>query len=194
MLFSLCSCGGGKKDVANAITQRDSMAVMDTKGVMTLISDSGITRYRINTEEWLVYDRKNPSYWAFEKGVYLEKFDSLFNVDASIRSDTAYYYDKQKLWKLMGHVDIQNLKGEKFNTELLYWDQNKHRVYSDRFIRIEQPDRIITGLGFDSNEQMTVYTIHKPGGRFYVNDETPPPADSLHASSDTLSSDTLKPR
>lgn len=50
-----------------AITERDSLPVMDTKGVMTLISDSGVTRYRINTEEWLVFDRKNPPYWAFEK-------------------------------------------------------------------------------------------------------------------------------
>ncbi len=41
---------------------------MDTRGVTTLVSDSGVTRYRINTEEWLVFDRKNPPYWAFEKG------------------------------------------------------------------------------------------------------------------------------
>ncbi len=31
---------------------------MDTRGVTTLVSDSGVTRYRINTEEWLVFDRK----------------------------------------------------------------------------------------------------------------------------------------
>ena len=71
----------------------------------------------------------------------------------------------------MSNVHIQNLKGEKFDTDLLYWDQNKHTIYSDRFIRIEQPDRIITGRGFDSNEQMTVYTIRKPEGIFYVDDD-----------------------
>ena len=79
-LFS--SCSGKKKELGDAITERDSMAVMDTRGVTTLVSDSGVTRYRINTEEWLVFDRKNPPYWAFEKGVYLEKFDSIFQVEA----------------------------------------------------------------------------------------------------------------
>ena len=162
-----------------AITERDSLPVMDTRGVTTLVSDSGVTRYRINTEEWLVFDRKNPSYWAFEKGVYLEKFDSLFQVEASIKSDTAYYYDKQKLWKLIGNVHIQNLKGEKFDTDLLYWDQNKQKVYSDQFIRIEQPDRIITGRGFESNQQMTVYTINQPEGIFYVDEEETMPVDTL---------------
>lgn len=130
LLFS--SCSGGKKDLGAAITERDSLPVMDTRGVTTLVSDSGVTRYRVNTEEWLIFDRKSPSYWAFEKGIYLEKFDSLFQVEASIKADTAYHYDKERLWKLMGNVHIQNLKGEKFDTELLYWDQNKHKVYSDK--------------------------------------------------------------
>lgn len=168
LLFS--SCGGRKTILGEAITNRDSLPMMATYGVISLISDSGVTRYRINTDEWLVYDKKKPSYWAFEKGMYLEQFDSLLNVDASIKSDTAYYYNKEQLWKLVGNVDIKNLKGERFNTELLYWNQATQKVYSDQFIRIEQPDRIITGHGFDSNQQMTVYVIHNIEGIFYVDD------------------------
>ena len=171
MLLLFSSCGGKKKELGEAITERDSLPSMATLGVVTYISDSGVTRYRMEAEEWLMYDRKRPSYWAFEKGVYLEQFDSLFNVDASINADTAYFYDKQKLWKLMGNVDIKNRKGERFNTELLYWNQATEKVYSDRFIRIEQPDRIITGYGFDSNQQMTIYQIRNMGGIFYVDEE-----------------------
>ena len=111
MLLLLSSCGGKQKAMGEAITERDSLPVMTTLGVTTLISDSGVTRYRVNTEEWMMYDRKKPSYWAFEKGVYMEQFDSIFNVEASIKADTAYYYDKERLWKLIGNVDIQNRKG-----------------------------------------------------------------------------------
>lgn len=182
LLFSACS--GRKKELGKAITERDSLPVLDTRGVTTLISDSGITRYRIVTEEWLMFDRKNPPYWAFEKGVYLENFDSLFQVEASVKSDTAYFFNKEGLWKLMGNVHIQNLKGEKFDTQLLYWDQNKQKVYSDKFIRIEQPDRIITGRGFESNQQMTVYTIRQPEGIFYLDDEA--------TATDSLKTDSVK--
>ncbi|KAA6304997.1 hypothetical protein EZS27_043353, partial [termite gut metagenome] len=122
MLF-LFSCGGRSNEMSEAIIERDSLPAVQTIGLTSLVSDSGITRYRIEAGEWLVYDKKKPSYWAFEKGVYLEQFDSLFNIDASVKADTAYYYDRKKLWKLIGHVNIQNLKGEKFDTELLYWDQ-----------------------------------------------------------------------
>ena len=180
MLLLFSSCGGKKKELGEAITERDSLPSMATLGVVTYISDSGVTRYRMEAEEWLMYDRKRPSYWAFEKGVYLEQFDSLFNVDASIKADTAYFYDKQKLWKLMGNVDIKNRKGERFNTELLYWNQATEKVYSDRFIRIEQPERIITGYGFDSNQQMTIYQIRNMGGIFYVDEEEQKaPTDSV---------------
>ena len=51
MLLLFSSCSGKKKELGDAITERDSMAVMDTRGVTTLVSDSGVTRYRINTEE-----------------------------------------------------------------------------------------------------------------------------------------------
>ena len=182
MLLLFSACSGRKKELGAAITERDSLPVLDTRGITTLVSDSGITRYRILTEEWLVFDRKSPPYWAFEKGIYLEKFDTLFQVEASIKADTAYLYNKEELWKLIGHVDIKNLKGERFNTELLYWDQRREKVYSDRFIRIEQPDRIITGRGFESNQQMTVYTIHKPEGIFYLDEEATR-ADSVRTDS-----------
>lgn len=190
MLLLFLSCGGGKKNLGEAITERDSLPVMSTLGVTTFVSDSGVTRYKVITEEWLMFDRKKPSYWAFEKGVYLEKFDSIFQVEASVKSDTAYFYDKEKLWKLIGNVEIQNLKGERFDTELLYWNQNTGKVYSDKRIRIEQTDRIIIGQGFESNQQMTDYKINDMEGIFYVDENAgtmnPP------ALTDSISTDTIK--
>lgn len=184
MLLLFSSCDGKKKEVGEAITERDSLAFMRTLGVTTLISDSGVTRYRVNTEEWLMFDRKNPSYWAFEKGVYLEQFDSIFHVEASIKSDTAYFYDKEKLWKLIGNVDIENRKGERFKTELLYWNQATQKVYTDQFISIQQPDRTIHAHGFDSNEQLTIYTLRNMDGIFYVDENaSTAPTDSLRTDS-----------
>ena len=171
MLLFISACSGNKKQLGDAVTNRDSLPALETHDVTTLISDSGVIRYRITTPLWLVYDKLNPSHWSFEEGVYLENFDENNDVQAEIKSDTAYYYDKQKLWELRGHVEIKNQQGERFNTELLFWNQDTQKVYSDQFIRIEQIDRIITGHGFDSNQQFTVYTIHKPEGIFYVDED-----------------------
>ena len=175
------ACSGKDKNLAEAISENDTLPSMTSLGVTTMISDSGITRYKIVTEEWLVHDKKNPPHWAFEKGVYLEKFDTLFRIDASIKADTAYYYDKKKLWKLIGNVQILSQKGDRFQTDLLYWDERREKVYSDRYIQIEQEDKTIRGYGFESNQDLTEYEIKNTTGIFTVEDTPPPtqPADSI---------------
>ena len=185
VLFPACS--RKEKKLAEAISENDTLPSMKSLGVTTLISDSGITRYKIVAEEWLIHDKKNPPYWAFEKGVYLEKFDTLFHIDASIKADTAYYHEKKKLWELKGHVQILSQRGDKFQTDLLFWDEKKGKVYSDKFIQIEQEDKVIKGYGFESNQDLTEYEIKNTTGIFTVEDTNPitttQPQDSLKNSS-----------
>ena len=169
VLFPACS--GKGKNLAEAISENDTLPSMKTLGVSTLISDSGITRYKVEAEEWLIYDKKNPPYWAFEKGVYLEKFDTLFRIEASIKADTAYYHEKKKLWELKGNVKIMSLRGDKFQTDLLFWDEKKEKVYSDKYIQIEQDDKMIQGYGFESNQDLTEYEIKNTTGIFTIEDK-----------------------
>lgn len=180
------SCSGKNKKLAEAISENDTLPSMKSLGVTTLISDSGITRYKIVAEEWLIHDKKNPPYWAFEKGVYLEKFDTLFRVDASIKADTAYYHEKKKLWELRGHVQILSQRGDRFQTDLLFWDEKKEKVYSDKFIQIEQEDKVIKGYGFESNQDLSEYEIKNTTGIFTIEDTAPTvttqPQDSLNIS------------
>ena len=121
---------------------------------------------------------------------YLEKFDSLFHIDASIKADTAYYYEKKKLWELRSNVHIRSQRGDKFDTDLLFWDEKQERVYSDKFIRIEQEDKIITGYGFESNQQMTEYQIYNNTGIFTVEDTAP--ADSTKAVANSTRTDSIR--
>lgn len=184
MLFLSVSCSGGKEPLTDAITNRDSVPVMVTRDVSTYISDSGVVRYKIITDEWRVYDRLDPSMWTFEQGIYLEKFNNDLSIEAVIIADTAYYYDKQELWELRGNVHIENEQDEEFDTQLLFWDQKTKRVYSDLYIRIRQQKRIITGIGFTSNQDFTRYTIKNTQGIFPIKEETAP-TDSISMAADT---------
>ena len=158
--------------MTDAITNRDSVPIMVTRDVSTYVSDSGVVRYKIITEEWKVFDRLDPSRWTFEKGIYLEKFDNKLAIEAVITADTAYYYDKKELWELRGNVHIENEQDEQFDTQLLFWDQKAKRVYSDQYIRIRQQKRVITGTGFTSNQELTNYTIKQTQGIFPIKEST----------------------
>ena len=189
MLFLFTGCSRNRQPVTDAIINRDSVPVMVTRDVSTYVSDSGVVRYKIVTDEWQVFDRLDPSRWAFEQGIYLEKFNNDLSVEAVIVADTAYYYDKQELWELRGNVHIENEQDEQFDTQLLFWNQKTKRVYSDLYIRIRQQKRIITGIGFTSNQDFTNYTIRQTQGIFPVKEEAFEPSDTLSVATDSLATD-----
>lgn len=69
----IASCTEPVEHTAPAVRARDSVAVMTSWGVNTLISDSGVIKYRIVTERWDVNEVKHPSRWTFDKGLFLEQ-------------------------------------------------------------------------------------------------------------------------
>ena len=149
---------------AEAVSDRKTMAVLEAEDVMTIVSDSGVTRYRIKAPKWRVYDKADTPYWEFPDGIFLEKFNLQLESDATIEADYAYYNEPAQLWMLKGNVKALNLNGEQFEAPLLYWSQKEERVYSDSSIVITRESSIIKGVGFRSNQSMTQYTILKPTG------------------------------
>lgn len=59
----LAACQNPVEHTAPAIHDRDSVAMMTSYGVNTLISDSGVIKYRIVTERWEVNTNRVPSRW-----------------------------------------------------------------------------------------------------------------------------------
>ena len=173
-LFISCllaaSCQEAVEHTAGAIRDRDSVAVMTSLGVNTLISDSGIIKYRIVTERWEVNQNKKPSRWTFDKGLFLEQFDEKFHVQSYIQCDTAYYYDQKRLWELRSRVRILTKDGLRFSSERLYWDEGKHELYSDTFSRLVTPERTLQGSYFRSDEHMTYYLVTNSRGSFESTD------------------------
>ena len=150
---------------------REQLPVLTTDSVTTLISDSGITRYRIEAAHWLVYDKTPEPYQEFPKGIYLEQFDENLNVEASLKANYAHYNEVEQEWTLRGDVHALNREGEQFDTPEMKWDQRAHRVYSDTSIHITREKSIIEGVGFNSNEEMSKYTILNPTGVFPIKED-----------------------
>lgn len=165
MLFFMIACSSKEEaDKIGAIVDRSALPQLHATEITTVISDSGITRYRISASRWDVYDKASKPYWDFPNGIHFEKFDANLKVDANIHSQYARFNENEQLWELKGKVKAMNLQGELFETEQLFWNQREERMYSDSLIKITQVSQIITGIGFESNQNMTRYTIRKVVG------------------------------
>lgn len=152
-------CGPDAPPTGETIGTRDSLPVMTTFGVSKMISDSGVMRYKIVAEEWRVYDKTKPPRQTFPKGIFLTRFDEKLKVDLYITADTAYWYN-QNLWEMRGRVFINNLATQTtFATEELFWDMNRHEIYSNKHIHIVKPNEELEGNRFRSDENMNVYHV-----------------------------------
>ena len=173
VLFPLCwSCREEQKvDISHNLDSRN-MPSMSTRNISTLISDSGITQYRIISPLWDIYDELDTPYWSFPEGLYLEKFDSDYNVIATVGADSAKYYKDQRLWRLEGEVEMTKFPDELFLSPRVFWDQRKQQLYSDTFIHIENATHIIEGTGFISDESLSKYRILHPNGIFPINKDS----------------------
>jgi hypothetical protein len=164
---------------------------MHTEDASMLISDSGITRTRIEAKVWYVYSRSEEPYWHFSQGFYLERFDSLFNVEFSIRADTVYNYQKTSIWRAINNVLVISSEGNSLETSELFFDQkakpgSREAIYTDKFVRITEGNRLYTGYGLKSNTSLSDWVIYQSGGEFEFEENVPQTTDTtetLHATS-----------
>lgn len=171
VLLVTLSCSKDEKEKIDAVEYRQALPGLSVTKITTVISDSGITRYRIATDKMDVFDKANEPYWDFPKGIYFERFAENLAVDANFRSNKARYYERKKLWEFQGKVKAINLEGDMFETDLLYWDEANGRIYSDKFIRITEERGIYTGVGFESDETMTRWHIKQLEADVYYKEE-----------------------
>lgn len=154
-----------KVDVAKKL-QPSRMPTMSTRNISTLISDSGVTQYRIVAPYWEVYDEGEEPYWRFPEGIYLRKYDRKFRVIATIAADSAIYFKNKGLWRLDGRVEVTKVPRELFLSQQVFWDQNRGTVYGDSFIHIENATHVMEGYGFTARQDFSEYKILKPLGIF----------------------------
>lgn len=162
MLLFLISCKDKNDNLVAFNYDPELVPTMVTESFTTLISDSGVTQYKLVADKWMVFDKAKEPFQFFPSGLYFERFTPDFEIEATVIADTAWYYTEKELWKLKSNVHVKNMQGEEFESQELYWDGKKGRVYSDSYIEIKREDTRLKGYGFESNESMTNYRIFRP--------------------------------
>ena len=188
-LLAPLACSNDAPPMDNTVVGRDSLPVMVTRGVSKIITDSGVMRYKIITEEWRIFDKTTPPRWEFPKGLFLERYDNKFKVDLRFAADSAWLYD-QNVWKLRGHVLLDDKTSQsKLRTEELYWNMRTGELSSNVYTFLKEPQQEIEGNWFRAtlqNGRPTKYHVKQSRGFMPMGDigasQTTP-----NASSDTSS-------
>ena len=141
---------------------------IEAENIITLFTDSAELKVKLQAPvQWELQNKDR----EFPEGMQVDFYDDDTTHTSKLTANYGYYIDEAKTYKATGDVVIINdEKGEKLNTEELFWEPEKEIIYTDKFVRIQTKDEILEGIGLEAKEDFSSYKIKKPTGQFYLED------------------------
>lgn len=165
----ITACENDPSEVADLLANLEP-EIERAQEVEILYSDSALVKVRIQGETMLTYLDRNDPRQEFPDGVRVE----FFGPDGSIASILTAKYgvriDKKNQILVRDSVVWQSVEQEKLETEELIWDERMEKVYTQKFVVITRPDEIITGHGFESDQNFDNARINAVDGRIKISD------------------------
>ncbi len=154
------------------VEAHQEMASFSVKDLHTTVTDSGFYKYDFETPQLSQYDNVEVPYIDFPVGLKFKMYAQKGKIVKShIRCNNAKYYKDDAIWELNNDVEAITEKQDILNTEQLFWNTKSHRIYSDKFVKITTKNQVITGYGFESDENLSKYEIKHPGGEIEVDND-----------------------
>ncbi len=139
------------------------------KNIETAFNDSGKIQLVMITPLLEQYDNAEEPYFEFKKGIEVLFHDGNPEPVGTVTAKYAKYIDSKRLWELRDSVVVINEENEKLETELLFWNQQKDLIYTERFVKFTTEDQVIQGTGFESDSRLTKREIRNISGVIYID-------------------------
>ena len=166
IMLAFTACENDIEQV-NLITSKKKIPSESGKNVLIVYSDSARIKMKLNAVQLDHYDGEN-AYVEFPKGVNVFFYNDQNKLESNLKANYAIRYEKSNMMEAKNNVIVINNKGEKLNTEHLFWDEKKEQIYSDVFVKITTKTEIIMGEGLESNQDFSKYKFKKIKGTINV--------------------------
>lgn len=138
---------------------------------VTTYTDSAVLELELKSPVMKYYGKKEDPYADFDEGIEVYFYEGKDRLIGEISANFARYTESKGLWEVRENVVAVNDEGEKLETELLFWDEKKDLIYTDKYVRITQKDQIIMGNGLESDTKFDNWQIKNVSATLYIEDE-----------------------
>ena len=169
--FSLCglliSCDSEMAEEAEKTIYQGPLRTLDNAEIIH--SDSARLKARILADK--VYNMQNGDREAPE-GMFITFYEKDGSKSSTLKADYAYFTEENKIWHAQGNVIVHNIENqETLKTEELFWDPQSGDVSTEKFVKIETPEEVITGTGLVAKQDFSTWSLKQPEGIFVIEDE-----------------------
>ena len=151
----LISCENSIEKVKQFIDY-DTISGLMAYDVVIERSDSGRMTAKLVAPVMRSVDDQDSALLEFPKGFMVFLFDGDTAPTAKIKGDYGVNYERKELMMAKRNVVVENIETQEvLETENLYWDQKRHKLYTGSMVKISSPDKIIFGDSMTANESFT---------------------------------------
>jgi len=152
------------------LSSKDSIPDVTINNVHVQQSEMGKLSYELTAPKMISFQTRD-AYTEFPQGLKIIFFDSLMQPKNELTANYGISWDSRRTMEARGNVIMRNFqKHQQLNTESLLFDRNKHKVSTNDFVKITQPDKIILGKGMESDELFDNWAIRNVTGTIYVEE------------------------
>jgi len=137
--------------------------VVISEDVEWFYTKNGLASHRLTSPKVLRFEGQK-EYIEFPLGLEVFSFNVHGEDEAFMKSDYAIQHLDDKTIEAKGGVLLENLKGEKLETEFLVWDEKRGQIFTEELVKITKQGQLIIGEGFESNTSFSKYTLKNSRG------------------------------
>lgn len=167
-IVMLCSCKNDI-DVINTFTEIHNLPSQSVRNLETIYTDSGKIQIKLLAPELKRFSNVEEPYIEFPAGIKVVFYDKNQEPESRLTAKYAIYSETNKLWEARDSVIAINNLGDTLNTELLFWDEKKELIYTNKFVKITTENEVIWGEGLEANQEFTDWKIKNVKGTIYID-------------------------
>lgn len=135
-------------------------------------SDSGMMVAKLIAPVMRTIDDPDSAMLEFPKGFVAYMYEGDTAPSSMIRGDYGVNYQKKELIIAKHNVVVKNVRTEEvLETETLFWDQKKRKIYTGGLVKISGPDKLIFGDSLTANENFSKREIFGIRATLEINED-----------------------
>ena len=163
------SCKDNFKDIQN-IGVLDSGPLSIAENINTkYTTDLGKLKSHLISPKMLNYSNREFAFYEFPIGINLTLFDD-DNNESNVIADYAILYDQTDIIDLQGNVVLITHNKDTLYAEQLFYNQKTEWMFTNQPVKFITKERIINGIGFDSNKDFTQAQVLEMTGIIFIDE------------------------
>jgi len=168
------SCSNKLHKTDTVVSQDTPVQIVDS--IYATRSENGRQVFRLTSARMEKYKVSEvEEYEDFSGGFFVYGYNEEGYLETEISSERARHtiVDKDEKWSAFGDVVIRNmLKGERIETDTLYWNHHQEKIWTDCYVRLVSPQGFMQGFGMESDEMARNAELLRPFNSYGIVDST----------------------